>query len=214
MLPPATTSEIQVEFSQVTPSAGVSTYTVTAADPSAAVNWASLYTSIEPRFQPDDSWAAIYTNFIAKVGSTYGQFQSVLAQDATYLGLAGESVVDVRRLMSFEFEQADDFGTITRRYYLGAFGRGLPDPTDITALADTSGNVAIRNSGALRFFTLQTDGSFLAQPGDFGALTNAGSFYQLRKRTGISPASGPTGRSITPRTAMAIGRPRITPARS
>jgi RHS repeat-associated protein len=194
VLPPGYNGQIQIEFSQQTLQAnGTSDYTVSMADPSTNVDWAGLEQTVEPRFEPDDAWAVIFTNFLAKVGTTYGQFQSVLAQDATYLGQQGELVADVRRLLAFEFEQADNFGVITKRYYLGAFGRGAADPTDVSAFGDGSGNVVVQSSGLIRFFALQPDGSYLGQPGDYATLTQVNGRFQLRELDGVVTAFGPAG---------------------
>ena len=186
VLPPGYHGSMQVEFLPKTLGAGIqSTFGVSLADPAALVDWAGLKSSLQPRFQPQDSWDVIYQNFLAKVGTTYGQLQQVLAADATYLSGLGEYARDVRRLLSFEFEQADDFGAITQRHELGAFGIGIPDPTELSATTDADGDVVIRCDGKIRFFSRQADGSYEGLPGDNGTLSLVGSDYQLRETNGF-----------------------------
>jgi RHS repeat-associated protein len=184
VLPPGYGGQIQVEFAQQTLSVGgTSHYTVSLADPNTNVNWAVLEQSIEPQLQPDASWGVIFTNFQAKVGNTYGQLQSALAQDATYLGQSGKLVADVLGLLTYEFEQGDNFGTITKRYHAGAFGLGMADPTDVSA-SSGSGEVVVQSSGLVRVFTIQPNGTYVGQPGDFGTVTETGGAVQLREKNG------------------------------
>ena len=194
VLPPGYYGEIQVEFTQKTIRSETTSYTVTLANPSSAVDWAALKPNLRPQFQPADSWEVLYSIFLAKMGTNYGQLQAVLARDATHLSQMGEWVVDLRRLLTFELELADNFGALTKRYWLGAFGRGMADPTGLVATNDGASTVGIISSGNVRKFTLQSDGSYLGQPGDSGSLAKVGGVYQLREKNGLTVVFRSDGR--------------------
>jgi RHS repeat-associated protein len=192
VLPPGTVGQVVVDFTQITPSQTTSQISVSMADPAEAVSWNSA--DLQPPFQPADSWGVIYNNFLAHVGTNYGQLQNVLAQDATRLSDLGERVADVNRLITFELQQASDSGAITARYALGAFGRGVPDFTGLMAARDASGNVGILFASTVRLFTLQSGGTYLAQPGDYGTLTVASNGeYLVREKDGTITAFRPDG---------------------
>nr|MCU0871095.1 dockerin type I domain-containing protein [Pirellulaceae bacterium] len=195
VLPPGYRGTIAVEFLPKTFGSGVtSRFQVSLADPAEQVDWAGLKDLVHPRFQPADSWDVIYQSFLAKVGTTYGQLQQVLAADAGYLSELGPGVTDARRLLSFEFQLADAFGVITQRYRLGAFGRGVPDPTDAAIQTDFADNAVIRHNGKVRFFARQADGNYEGLPGDWATLTRVGDVYQLREKDGRIVAFRSDGR--------------------
>jgi RHS repeat-associated protein len=152
-------------------------------------DWSSVESDLQPPDVGSDAWAAIYQNFTAAVGTTLGQYQQALDNDATYLSQLGEYTVDVSRLLSFELQKADNFGAISQRYTLGAFGRGWPDPTDVKLTTDAAGNVTIAYSGRVRSFFVQPDGSYQGVPGDAATLTKeTDSTYQLRETDGTMTA--------------------------
>jgi RHS repeat-associated protein len=194
VLPPGYYGEIQVEFEQKTMQSETTTYSVSLANPSSAVDWVGLKPLLRPQFQPADSWDVLYSIFVAKLGTNYGQLQTVLAQDATHLSQLGEWVVDLRRLLTFELELADNFGALTKRYWLGAFGRGMADPTGLVVTNAGASTVGVIASGNVRKFTLQSDGTYLAQPGDSGTLAQVGGVYQLREKNGLTVVFRADGR--------------------
>jgi RHS repeat-associated protein len=156
-------------------------------------DWSTVESDLQPPTVPNDAWAAIYQNFTAAVGNTLGQYQQALDNDATNLSQLGEYTVDVSRLLSFELQKPDDFGAISQRYTLGAFGRGWPDPTDIKAVTDASGNVTIEYSGRVRSFFIQPDGSYQGVPGDAATLSLQNGVYTLRETDGSLTAFNPNG---------------------
>jgi len=155
--------------------------------PTNAVDWASVKNSLRPDDVPTAAWEVIYSNYLARVGATLGQYQSILAADATALSELGQSVANVRALTAFELDYAGASGAISQRYRLGAFGYGQMDPTDVAAVPTANGNVRIRMSQAfVRYFIHQTDGSFAATAGDRGTLTRVGDHYQLAEIDGAT----------------------------
>jgi RHS repeat-associated protein len=172
----------------------VSNFTLsTIASPDTPFDWNSVKSDLQPPSVPNSAWDAIFANFTAAVGTTLGQYQAVLGANATYLSQLGEYTPDVNRLLSFELQKAEDFGAITQRNTLGNFGLGWPDPTNIRAVTDSSGNVTIQYSGQVRSFFLQPDGSYQGVPGDAATLSNQSGAYVLRETDGTITAFNPDG---------------------
>jgi RHS repeat-associated protein len=158
------------------------------------IDWASDKDNLQPPSVSSDAWDAIWTNFLAQVGTTAGDLQAALDKDADYLSQFGEYDYDVTPLISFELQKADDFGAISQRYALGAFGRGWPDPTDIKLTTDSFGDVTIEYSGQVRTFTLESNGTYQGAPGDSATLAKeTDGSYQLRETDGTITAFNPDG---------------------
>src|SRR5262249_10461021 len=144
------------------------------------IDWASQKDSLRPTWTPADAWDAIFANFLARVGTTVGQYQAALDEAATYLSNVGSATPDVSRLLDFLFQQADNAyprrtlaassdaavpapglplefervyeQPISSRYRLGAFGRGWTHNWDIAATTESDGDVLIRSAGSYRLF--------------------------------------------------------------
>ena len=171
---------------------------------------------MEPVTIPANAWNAVFANFTTNVGSTTDSYQAALDADATYLAQLGEPTNDVAQLVAYEINKAaDSFSTTTLgdnvdaslptpgslsltferwfqpgiadRYQMGTLGLGWTDNWAITASTDSSGNVTIDESGSLRYFAMQSDGTYVANLGDHGLLTAlSGSGYQLTETDGSS----------------------------
>ena len=171
---------------------------------------------MQPSTIPSTAWPAVFANFTANVGSTTDSYEAALDADATYLAQLGEPTNDVAQLVAYEINKAaDSFSTttlgdnvdaslptpgglslsferwfqpgISARYQMGTLGLGWTDNWAITESTDTSGNVTINESGTLRYFTLQSDGSYQGTLGDHGVLTAlSGGSYQLTETDGSS----------------------------
>ncbi len=148
-------------------------------------DWSAVKNALRPTDVPLQAWDVIYANFVARVGNTFGQYQRILAEDATYLSQLGQYVPAVRALTAFELVQAGQSGAISQRYRWGALGRGQVDPTDIAVVQDANGDVKINVSQALvRRFIHQADGTFAGLPGDHGTLTWLDDHYQINESGG------------------------------
>jgi RHS repeat-associated protein len=146
------------------------------------------------------------------VGSTVGQFQAVIDQDASYLSQLGLRLDDVGGLFTYEFRKASNklsspvlttttdsfdaapglslqlgrsfYQSTAERYNLGIFGRGWSSRWETRAVKDLQGNVSIRSNGDIqRFFALQADNTFASQNG--ATLTAVAGEYQLRETSGV-----------------------------
>ena len=117
-----------------------------------------------------------------------------MAENATRLGLLGESTRDVSKLLAFELQQASDYQAIVQRYAVGSLGRGQPFIGDIQAVVDEASNVTIQNGSSQRVFTLQADGSHQSESDDYGTLTAIGGSYQIIEQDGTLVAFNADGR--------------------
>jgi len=145
-------------------------------DPSEPVPWDMLSEVFQPYFVPDDAWQAIFANLQAEVGGTVGEYNAVMADNATYLSRLGDYVNKASDLALFELAQSG-LATITKRYTLGAFGRGLTHPWDIWGEVVDDRPVLYYPVGRAREFYLaadqagDTNARYVGVPGDYATLT-------------------------------------------
>jgi YD repeat-containing protein len=211
ILLPGESVQVQIQFQSTTTNPTIN-FQLYQAEDSQPMDWASAKSSLQGNI-PTDAWNAIWSNFLANVGSTVGSYHTVLANDATYLGQLGEYGNDVNTLLDFELDKAaDDFITptlttvtdvsfpapglpltfvrtfqqpIDRRSTPGPLGLGWTDNWQISLSTDAQGNVTITDNGQQRYFTLRADGSYQPGPGDFATLTLANGIYQLKDPDGM-----------------------------
>ena len=151
------------------------------ADNAVVADWAALRDGLRPSGIAADAWNAIYANFTAQAGSTWGGYVQMLDDNAAYLARLGQPVADVSRLLAFEFQQADAisplsslatevdafvqapglplmFGRvfpqpISLRYQLGPLGRGWSHNWQFSLNRETDGTVTIFGpAGSQRIF--------------------------------------------------------------
>jgi RHS repeat-associated protein len=75
--------------------------------------------------------------------------------------------------------------TLAGRYTPGIFGLGWVTSWEDSLSANSSGNVTINSGGALSFFTLQADGSYLDTSGVYGTLTSSGGAFTFTATSGM-----------------------------
>jgi len=158
-------------------------------EPNIPIDWGALKNSLRPYFVPVDAWEPIFANFTAKVGNTTKDLNLVLAQNATRLSLLGENVEDVNKLIAFVLEQCG-LSTLTRRYMVGAFGRGKSHLWDIWGELRSGKPVIHYPVGWVREFFPAPDGSgnhFVGAPGDFSILSydTVQNVWSLRESDGM-----------------------------
>ncbi len=157
---------------------------------SETVDWDAIQESSRPESIPSEAWAVIFNNFVNEVGGKAGEYEKVLAENATRLSELGERTGDVSKLLAFELQQVNSQG-IFERFNLGSFGRGLTNPWDITATANSDGDVTIQNGGSLRFFEnllRYSKGNYTRyykpEAGDNGVITRENGVYRLQEQDG------------------------------
>ena len=185
VLPPGGRGTVEVYFLPKTSGSGVTSH-FDLALPASAGQPAQLERAkaeMRPAYIPAEAWDPIYENYKARMGDTIGSYQAALDAAATYLSDLGIYTPDVGRLGTFLLQLSDDWGKISQRYTLGAFGRGWPDPTDYAALAQADGSVFVRLPGQMRFF-MQTADGYAGKPGEYGVLTLASGAFTLQETDG------------------------------
>jgi RHS repeat-associated protein len=187
VLPAGASGSISMDFTAGTGSdVQFGLYTVT--DPAAIINWASASSSMQPSWVSSGAWSAIFANFTANVGATWGQYNATLANDATYLGQLGIQEYRVSQLQSFELMKAG-LNTISQRYFLGAFGYGASHPFDIWAESTGGSYLVHYPNGAVRAFipNPSTPGQFIGGIGDYATLAynSTNESIQLTEKSGI-----------------------------
>ena len=84
-----------------------------ASDENATNNLADSRDEARPINISEDAWDIIWNNFVTEIGSSVGQYQAVIAENATYLSRFDERTNDVNRLQAFELRQANDTASYT-----------------------------------------------------------------------------------------------------
>ncbi len=148
---------------------------VVKADDTTPVNWADFKDSMKPPSINAQAWDALWTNFTAQVGNTWGGYVRMLDDNAAYLGRLGERVLDLGDLLGFEFMQADGLNpmrslagavdaaveapglaltfsrslaqSLSRRFDMGPFGRGWSHNWQYSLATAADGTVTITGPG-------------------------------------------------------------------
>jgi RHS repeat-associated protein len=193
---------------------GLINFSVEQVNPTDIIDWAGIkaQTRADYSFIDAEGWDALWNNLIANFGQTYGQFQTVMTDNANYLSQLGEPTNNLARLFAFEWKQAANTLTnvdlltttdvvdaapglsltfnrtfhqsIAERYNLGGLGRGWSSQWDLRATTDAKGNVVIRSVGDLqRVFEKQSNGTYVADGGATLTITNGE--YRVQETSGL-----------------------------
>jgi RHS repeat-associated protein len=203
---------------------GLISFAVEQVQPNEVINWASIKAEsrADYSFINDAGWDAIWSNLTAAVGTTAGQFQAVMTENANYLSQLGQETSDLTRLFAFEWKQAVNtltnvslisttdvvdaapglsltfnrtfYQSIAERYNLGGLGRGWASQWDLRATTDSKGDVIVRSVGDLqRVFEKQTDGVTYLEDGG-ATLTITNGQYRLKEVSGLVSLFGTDGK--------------------
>ncbi|WP_208492247.1 putative Ig domain-containing protein [aff. Roholtiella sp. LEGE 12411] len=177
-----------------------------------SLDWSTIKESSRPSYISQEAWNGIWSNFIASVGQTTGEYLATIADNANTFSQQGKPISDISVLLAAEIQQASNIllgntlisavddssptpgltlgigrsfqSSFDGRLTLGEFGYGWTNSWNITALADEQDNVIIQQSGSVRTFEKQTDGSYKGQTGDYATLFLVRNTYQLRESNG------------------------------
>src|SRR5262249_47979130 len=83
--------------------------------------------------------------------------------------------------------------SISGRDTMGPLGLGWTDNWQISASADSHGNVTISDDGSLLYFATNSDGTYTDAPGEYGTLTLTNGAYQYVQTDGKIIAFNPNG---------------------
>lgn len=172
---------------------------VLTADSSENIDWPMLKAEIQPDWLDDESWNAVWLNFVEQVGNTWGDYLLMLDDNMNHLSQIGFQTDNVTELLAFEFRQADGLSPIrylsdvidasvdapgmnlefarayaqpvSRRYQLGPLGRGWTHSWQIHLEEAPNGDVTIFDmTGTPRIFVSNGTGAYTPRPGDYGVL--------------------------------------------
>ena len=203
---------VEVSLGVAGSSATVTDGTTSATAPvSSTVDWSSVEASLRPPTVDSTDWNNVFTQFVARVGTTTQSLDTALSADASELAQVGQPTSDVTTLLQYELFQASGAlagatidatdisasssslslsldryydGTLLDRDATGAFGDGWNSTYDVTAVTDSFGNVYIQTPTALHVFTLQADGSYAAGTDDPSTLTLSGGLFSMNDGSG------------------------------
>jgi RHS repeat-associated protein len=212
ILPPGAGGIVSLIFKPLISTGTVTTSVAAVSTSDTPVDWSSLKDDSRPAYIPADGWNAIWTNFTASVGNTFGEFVAELSDNANRLSQLGNYTNDIGELLAFELQQADDFlpgatlasaldvaapapglpltfartclTSLSDRSRLGPLGRGWTHQWEISAGTDSDGNVLIQMGDGLRSFFRQADGSYVGSPSESAALSFDSGTYRLREADG------------------------------
>jgi RHS repeat-associated protein len=196
VLTPGAAGQVTITFDQVTTGAHVATvFNAYVLSGSQATNWDGLKKGMEPEGEADDAWAQTYANFESIVGTTEAQYQAELDDVATRFGTAGDRTPDASVLLHYVLQVAGNFGQVEEQYAAGAFGRGQPDPYNLSLEVDADGNVGIGNAEGRAVYLLESNGAYVAgSSASLGTLTKgADGSYTLAGAAGGLEVYSPAG---------------------
>ncbi len=175
VLPPGAQGSITFTAIAGISSSNVQFNIVTATDLNTPANFSE--SALKPFYEPTDAWDPIYNNFIAAVGNptggpTMGLYNALLDADASYLSQFGEYIYQVDTLFEYELLKAG-LKQITKRYHVGAYGRGSTHPYDIWAEIQNGGPVIHYPDGGVRAFVADANiaNQYDGFPGDNATIT-------------------------------------------
>ncbi|MCA9166385.1 MAG: PD40 domain-containing protein [Planctomycetales bacterium] len=211
ILRPGQRASIEIDFlnnSQLGVPVDVQVFT---SDVDDAMDWTSFRATARPPEVTQEAWNALVSALETEIGTSLGEYQQRLADDATYLSTLGIYTPDTDRLFQLEYAAASgafvaDFLSIvdeahlsapgsdfifTRmfqqsvfgRYADGIFGRGWTFNWDYGALRQTDGSVLVRNNAHRRLYVAQGDGSY-ASFTDGSSLASSGNSLVLTEANG------------------------------
>jgi RHS repeat-associated protein len=188
------------------------------------IDWEQMGQDLRPPDASDDAWDPLFERLKAQVGTTWGDYLTVLRDNADHLAELGQRVHDSAQLFTFEFVQAAQLGSppsltsvddagcpapglplVFARSFLagpsyrareGALGRGWTHSYEITLHERPDGSVVVNGpDGFDRIFDPDGIGGYTGAPGDYATLTaETGDQFLLAEKYGLSTHFRPDGR--------------------
>ncbi|MCA9168027.1 MAG: hypothetical protein KDB23_10180, partial [Planctomycetales bacterium] len=122
--------------------------------------------SLRPAYIELDAWETVVKpNFLQLVGNSRQSLATAIRHAAAHLQRDQSNTYDVNRLIANLINEADDFGSISSRFRMTAFGRGIENPFDIHLERDDQGNLVLFSGFVTSTFT-KVGTAFQSAPGD------------------------------------------------
>jgi len=172
------------------------------------VDWASRKDEIKPDNMTEQAWDIIFSNFSNAIGETWGDYVTVLSENAIYLKQHGnQKIRDIEKLFQFELSQAIGFNplvslanntdivieapgfpitfsryfssTLINRHQDNPLGKGWTHSWQTHLTEDADGNVIITNLNTRRTYQPDSRGGYFAPQGDYSELSKNGTLFTL-----------------------------------
>lgn len=180
------------------------------------VPWNSLKNTLQPQEIAAEAWDIIWSNFVERTGSTWGDFVGMVSENATHLGRLGIRVLDVQKLTAFELIQASEIGPLSHlalaedlhvetpgiplnftrtfpagivsRFRRARFGWGWMHNWDYQVVESEDGRVTILTAGRARHFEPDSRirGKFFSPSWEMADLSGSAGNYTLQEPNGIA----------------------------
>jgi RHS repeat-associated protein len=98
---------------------------------------------LRPPFVTDEVWQKILSNLLSQIGDPIDDIGTSLQDDFDRLEVLGFTDPSPYLVMTFEAQQAGDFGSIAERNQIGALGQGWSSLSDIRLLISDNGSKSI-----------------------------------------------------------------------
>jgi len=197
---------------------------VIATDNTTLIDWTSLGQAARPPYIGEEPWQVIWDNLTLQVGDTWGDYVTMLDDNAFYLGRLGENVSDVSDLLALEMQQANGYGpmavlassvdmvvpapglslrfartfpnSIPTRFRMGPLGRGWSHSWELHLVELADGTVQVVSPGlAGRVFQPDSRGGYFCGQGSYAELTKeANGSFLLMEQRGGVSAFQADGR--------------------
>jgi RHS repeat-associated protein/uncharacterized delta-60 repeat protein len=179
------------------------------------IDWNSLKPLLLPPNSSPEGWDQVANNLAATVGSTWGNFASMAAENALHLGNLGLNITNIADLFSYQIAQAEGLNPLaslppasdvlvrepgldltfariypqllSERFHVGSLGRGWRHNWDFKLSVDPAGVVTLSSpAGAPRIFQPDSRSGYFNAPGEYGTLNSLGNGrYQILDQTGL-----------------------------
>jgi RHS repeat-associated protein len=123
------------------------------------IAWKDLSIELGLQDLPVAAQNQILANLTERIGTTAGDYQKVLAENATYLSSLGDRTNDIKTLLNLTLQQASNYQTIEQKEVNDSFGFGWTWVGEIRAEIDNEGNVTIVDGGMQNLFAQQLSGT-------------------------------------------------------
>jgi len=178
------------------------------------IDWDALESSLRPPGIPDDAWAVLWKSFQDSIGDTWADYLRALDSEANLSALSGRPSAEATELLTALFNrvvgaphrhvlaaateaqapgpgvalQFSRLGTdaMEQRFTAGPLGHGWSHNFEYALSSPTNGVLLLATpGGGARRFTLDMDGTWRGEPGDFATLRAVGgNNFALTERDG------------------------------
>jgi PKD repeat protein len=183
------------------------------ADNETSLNWDTRKDELKPDNMSEDAWNILFSNLSNAMGNTWGDYVTILSENAVYLKQHGnQTVSDTEKLFQFELNQAigynplssmaDDIDIVVEapgiplsfsRYFSSSLknrhqdsplGKGWTHSWQTHLEEDENGNVTIFDLNSSLKYQPDSRGGYFSPKGDYSKLSKADGLFTLKYSDG------------------------------